>query len=313
MKEKIYIAGGGGMLGEAFYRQFRDDFDLKVSDVDLNEPWISFLDFRDYDSYREDVTAFQPDYLFHLGAHTSLEYCEENKEDTYLTNTVAVEYAVRISNELQIPLLYISTAGIFDGRKEHYNDWDMPDPIGHYARSKYHGERYVMENKKDFLICRAGWMMGGGPGKDKKFIGRIMEQLHSGRTKLHVVNDKTGTPTYTVDFANNVKTLLNKKLWGLYNMVCAGETSRSEVAEEILKILGKENEIELKQVNSEYFSKIYFAPRPDSEKLVNTKLNQLGLNQMRNWKICLREYLQSSYAGYLEKDPVAQQQTADNY
>ena len=86
------------MLGEAFYRQFRTDFDVKVTDIDLNAPWISFLDFRDHEKYREDVRSFQPDYLFHMGAHTNLEYCEENPEDTFLTNTTSVEYAVNISN-----------------------------------------------------------------------------------------------------------------------------------------------------------------------------------------------------------------------
>ncbi len=43
MKRKIYIAGCGGMLGEAFYQQFRDDFNLKCTDKDVNESWLSFL------------------------------------------------------------------------------------------------------------------------------------------------------------------------------------------------------------------------------------------------------------------------------
>jgi dTDP-4-dehydrorhamnose reductase len=305
VKQRIYIAGGGGMLGEAFYRQFKKEYDCKVTDIDLNEPWISFLDFRDKDAYRADVLSFRPDYLFHLGAHTSLEYCEENKEDAYLTNTTAVEHAVNISNELDIPLLYISTAGIFDGRKVSYNDWDSPNPRGHYARSKYHAERFVVENKKEHLVCRAGWMMGGGPGKDKKFVGRIMEQIRSGRTKLNVVNDKSGTPTYTVDFANNVRSLLAKEQWGLYNMACSGETSRLEVAGEILRILKKEDEIVLNQVSSDFFKKIYFAPRPDSERLINAKLNGCNMNQMRDWKLCLEEYLFTYYKGYLEKDEAA--------
>ena len=60
---------------------------------------------------------FAPDYLFHLGAHTSLEYCEQHPDDAYATNTLAVENAVHIANELDIPLLYISTAGIFDGAR----------------------------------------------------------------------------------------------------------------------------------------------------------------------------------------------------
>lgn len=287
------------MLGEAFHRQFSTDYSLRVTDIDLNAPWISFLDFRDEEAYRRDVMTFAPDYLFHLGAHTSLEYCEENPEDAYLTNSTSVEHAVRISNELRIPLLYISTAGIFDGRKETYNDWDIPNPSGHYARSKYMGERFVLDNKSDALVCRAGWMMGGGPGKDKKFVGRIMDQLRSGRRKLNVVNDKAGTPTYTVDFADNVKSLIEKEVYGLFNMACSGETTRVEVAAAMLRLLGLQDRVELSEVSSGFFEQIYFAPRPDSERLINAKLEQRGLNKMRNWKICLSEYLTTYYRDYL--------------
>ena len=109
---------------------------------------MSFLDFRDLDSYKKDVENFKPDYLFHLGAYTDLEFCEENIDDTYATNTLAVENAVFLANQLNIPLLYISTAGIFDGKQKLYDDWDMPNPLGVYARSKYMGERFVCENAK---------------------------------------------------------------------------------------------------------------------------------------------------------------------
>jgi dTDP-4-dehydrorhamnose reductase len=76
--KKIYIASCAGMLGEAFHQQFKNDFEMKCSDKDVNEPWISFLDFRNFDAYRKDVVDFNLDYLFHLGAYTDLEYCELN-------------------------------------------------------------------------------------------------------------------------------------------------------------------------------------------------------------------------------------------
>jgi len=166
--KKIYIAGCGGMLGEAFYAQFRDCYKLKCTDIDLNSDWLSYLDFREEEAYRQDVRDFNPDYLFHLGAYTDLEFCENNEEETYRTNTLAVENAVYIANKLGIPILYISTAGIFDGQKGTYDDWDLPNPIGVYARSKYAGERFVIENADRYLICRAGWMMGGWCGKGQK-------------------------------------------------------------------------------------------------------------------------------------------------
>ena len=188
--QKIYMAGVGGMLGEAFYEKFRDNYLVKCSDIDVNEDWLSFLDFRDEDNYIKDVEEFNPDYLFHIGAHTGLEYCELNEEEAYETNTKSVEYAVIIANRLNIPLLYISTAGIFDGKKDYYDETDQPNPLGHYARSKYLAEVYVQENSRDFIICRAGWMMGGGAVKDKKFIQKLIKQITDGASSLNVVNDK---------------------------------------------------------------------------------------------------------------------------
>jgi hypothetical protein len=57
-KNKIYIAGCGGMLGEAFYSVFEKDYELKCTDINVNEKWLSSLDFRDYDSYKKDVQEF---------------------------------------------------------------------------------------------------------------------------------------------------------------------------------------------------------------------------------------------------------------
>ncbi len=299
MKKKIYIAGCGGMLGEAFHKQFSADYNLKCTDKDVNDTWLSYLDFRDFDAYKKDVCEFHPDYLFHLGAYTDLEFCEQNIEDTYNTNALSVENAVFIANELDIPLLYISTAGIFDGKKNLYDEWDLPNPLGHYARAKYAGERFVVENAGRYLVCRAGWMMGAGPEKDKKFVQKIMKQLKDGKKELYVVNDKDGTPTYTHDFAKNVKILLEKEFWGLYNMVCGGETSRLEVASEIVKVLGLEGEVHINAVSSDHFKSEYFAERPPCERLVNMKLNLRQLNYMRDWRVALREYLNDYYKSFL--------------
>jgi dTDP-4-dehydrorhamnose reductase len=201
---------------------------------------------------------------------------------------------------LDIPLLYISTAGIFDGNKEIYDDWDIPNPLGVYARSKYMGERFVIENSKRFLVCRAGWMMGAGPSKDKKFIQKLMQQLKDGKKELYIVNDKDGTPTYTHDFANNVKALLENEYWGLYNMVCGGQTSRYEVAVELLKLLKLNDTVKIISVSSDYFKDTYFAERPACERLINRKLNIRTINLMRDWRVALKEYINDYYTDYLK-------------
>jgi dTDP-4-dehydrorhamnose reductase len=161
------------------------------------------------------------------------------------------------------------------------------------------GERYVVENAKRFLVCRAGWMMGAGPKKDKKFIQKLMKQIKEGKKELFIVDDKDGTPTYTHDFANNVKALIEKEYWGLYNMVCGGQTSRLEVAHELLTLLGLSDEIRINVVNSDYFKEIYFAERPLCERLENRKLNLRNINLMQDWKVALKQYIDLYYSEYL--------------
>ncbi len=297
--QKIYIAGCGGMLGDAFYRQFNNNYELKCTDIDVNENWLSYLDFRSFTDYRDDVIKFHPQYLFHLGAFTDLEYCELHPQDTYETNTQSVEYGVKIANELNIPMLYISTAGIFNGKKDIYDENDTPDPMGHYAKSKYLGELFVQENARKYLICRAGWMMGGGPRKDKKFIQKIINQLNLGSNQLFIVNDKLGTPTYTHDFARNVKLLIEKGKTGLYNMACKGKTSRVEVACELINLLRLNGSVKISEVSSDYFQKEYFAPRPASERLINARLHKESLDVMKDWKTSLSEYLNNAYSDYI--------------
>jgi dTDP-4-dehydrorhamnose reductase len=299
MKNKIYMAGCGGMLGEAFYRVFSSNYEIKCTDIDVNDTWLTKLDFRNLNEYSNDVNTFKPDYLFHIGAHTDLEYCETNQDDAYNTNTRAVENAVHISNKLNIPVIYISTAGIFDGKKKTFDESDTPKPTSCYAKSKYEGELFVQKNSNKYLICRAGWMMGGGPIKDKKFIQKIFRQIKEGKKELFIVNDKAGTPTYTHDFANNLKLLLENQKWGLFNMVCSGFVKRSEVAKELLSIINLEEKIKITEVDSDYWKKEYFVSRPDSECLINKKLDILNMNKMRDWKICLREYIRDYYQQYL--------------
>ena len=296
MKNKMYIAGCGGMLGDAFYNYYKNKFKLKCSDINFKiNKWLDYLDFNDFKNYYNTVNLFKPDVLVHLGALTDLEFCEANPKLTYLTNYTSVENATYIANDLNIPLVFISTAGIFDGKKTEYDDWDIPNPLCHYARSKYAAELFVSKYAKKAIVCRAGWMMGGGLKKDKKFVNKIIKQIINNKKIIHVVSDKLGTPTYTHDFVKNLDLILKNKYWGVYNLVCQDVTSRYEVAKEIVKILNLEKKIKIRKVNSSYFKKEYFVKRPPSERLINSKLQLRNLDIMRDWRTCLGEYLKKEY------------------
>ena len=64
---KVYIAGCGGMLGDAFYKIFSKKFIVKCSDKEVNEKWIDKLDFTNFEKYESEVINFNSDLLIHLG------------------------------------------------------------------------------------------------------------------------------------------------------------------------------------------------------------------------------------------------------
>ena len=290
-RERVLLLGAGGMLGAAVYASAKARFnDVMATDIDVNEPWLVHQDFRDLGSLEKTFSDFKPDLVFHLGALTDLEYCETHPDDSWATNALGPENSALLAEKRGLPLVYISTAGIFGGRQEFYTDFDEPDPISHYAKSKYYGEKFVLNKMSKFFIFRAGWMMGGGIRKDKKFINKIYRQIRGGSRELFVVADKLGTPTYTVDFAESMMRVLETGAYGLYNQVCGGSGSRLDVATEFVRLLGLQDQVKVTQVESSHWEKEYFAPRPYSEKLVNMKLNLRGINFMRDWKICLADY-----------------------
>lgn len=287
---RVFVAGCGGMLGEAFYTKFAPIANIKATDIDVNESWLSYGDVRDFREISRLVMDFRPAVIVNLAAITDMESCERDPERAWLTNALGAENLGLLAAQMDAVYVYVCTAGIFDGRQEYFNDFDQPNPLSIYAKSKYHGELFTREGVPKHYVVRAGWMMGGGPKKDKKFINKIYKQILAGCTELNVVNDKAGTPTYTLDFAAGILKLIESDLFGVYNQVCGGSATRYDVALEFVRHLGLEDRVRINEVSSEFFRKDYFAPRPPSEKLLNTKLTARGLNVMRDWRECLREY-----------------------
>jgi len=289
---RVYIAGCGGMLGRAVYEYFNERTTVKATDIDLNIHWLSYADVRDYCSINDSISEFNPDFILNLAALTDLEYCERNQENAWLTNALGAENIALIASRLDVPLAYISTAGIVDGSQEIYNDFGTHNPLSVYGKSKYAGELAVQTMVRQHFVFRAGWMMGGGPAVDKKFINKIYKQIKAGAKTLFVVDDKLGTPTYTKSFAAAIYAVAETNLYGVYNQVCSGSGSRYDVAEEFVRLLGLENRIKMDKVGSDKFEEEYFAPRPKSEKLVNLKLRARGIDFMPYWKEALAEYVE---------------------
>jgi len=287
------VFGAAGMLGTTL-KNVADEVKFILTDKDTSTG-LEFCDIRDLTLTTNIVNKYNPDIILNFAALVDLEYCETEKDDCYLTNTIAAIHLFNLAKDKNVPYVFISTAGIFGNDKEFYTEDDQPKPLSAYGKSKYYTEQLLKnQGYEKYWIFRAGWMMGGGPEVDKKFVNKIMKQIKAGSTELNVVDDKLGVPTYTKDFAKSILKHIETDLpFGLYNMVSQGEASRYDTAVEINNYLGLN--LKINKVDSNFFKEEYFAQRPFSEKLINKALIDLNRNYMRDWKVCLHEYLDEFY------------------
>ncbi|MCL5004222.1 MAG: sugar nucleotide-binding protein [Patescibacteria group bacterium] len=297
--KKVFVTGGSGMLGSTLYKVFsRAGVEVVSTDINPLDPWSHYLDVRDRQRVRELILRANPNAVLNLAALTDLEYCEANPQEAFYTNGVGAENVALICRELDIPLVHISTAGVFDGTKQSpYTEEDLPNPINVYGRSKYEAEKTVISLTRKHFIFRAGWMVGGVE-RDKKFVKKILNQINQGKKVLHVVTDKMGCPTSTTDLSKAILKMLDTSDYGLYHMVSEGNCSRFDVAAKIIDVLKLKGVSIVPHLSGdeEILHGLGFTvARARSEVLENKKVHDRGLKLMRSWDEALTEYLTDNF------------------
>jgi dTDP-4-dehydrorhamnose reductase len=291
--DRILITGGKGALGTDLSSQLeRENVEFLMTDIEG-------MDVRRADSVLKTVQDFQPDLVLHLAALTDVDFCEKNPAAAYLTNALGTQNVALACQALDIPLVYVSTISVFKGDKqEAYTEFDKPDPVSYYSKSKYAGELIVEKLLNNYYIVRAGWMFGGGL-RDKKFVSKIME-LAMAEGKLRVVDDKFGSPTYTRDFARGILNLVNTGAFGTYHMVNSGEyCNRFEFAEAVLRS-ARIMDCELVPISSAAFP--LTAPRPRMEAARNLQLERRNWAWMPNWQDSLDTYIRKRLLPSMKAD-----------
>ena len=279
------MTGASGGLGAALIPLLRKRRDtLILTDVGT-------MDVGDLPDVLKVFNASRPDLVFHLAAATDVDRCEREPEYAYRVNVLGTNNVATTCQKYDIPLVYVSTAEVFDGKKKTpYTEQDKPNPVNEYARTKFEGEKAVQRLLKKYFIVRTAWLVGGGKN-DKKFVGKFLRLLDTQKI-VKVVSDKIGSPTFADDLAANLLLLVDSGRYGLYHMCNKGHGSRYDMAREILKSLKIKN-VELVAVSSKEFPAP--AKRGRSEAIKNRKLGLLGLDRMPEWKKSLRKYLKKEF------------------
>lgn len=243
------------------------------------------LDITDKNHVIDFVSSQKPDMLINAAAYTDVDGCEKNQELAYSVNGEGVRNLAMACKKIGCGLVHISTDYVFNG--ENTRPWvedDETGPISVYGKSKLEGEKAICEILDKYFILRTAWLYG----VNGRNFPKTMLELAENHSKITVVYDEVGTPTYTLDLAQAISKLIETDCYGIYHLTNSGSCSWCEFARYIFEIAGAD--VEVVPVTADEFARP--APRPSYSVLENRNWVENGFEPLRNYTEAIKEYIE---------------------
>ena len=233
------------------------------------------------------VKDAKPDVIINCAAHTNVDKCEEQEDLAYKINAIGPRNLSIAATEVDAKMIHISTDYVFEGNGTRpYIEFDKPNPISAYGRTKLEGENFVKQFASRFFMLRTAWLYGDG----RNFV-KTMLSLSEKHDELNVVCDQLGSPTSAVELAKRIHFLEGTDKYGIFHATCEGDTNWAEFADEIMKQAGKKTRIN--HVTSKQYKEMNpaSANRPAYSILENYMIKRTSDYRMADWQDALTVYM----------------------
>lgn len=285
--KKILVTGCNGQLGRAIRKEYAaSDVEFINTDVVEGEGVVS-LDITDVDAVLKLVRAEKPDVIINCAAHTNVDKCEEQWDLAYKINAIGPRNLSVAATEADAKMIHVSTDYVFEGNGTRpYTEFDAPNPVSAYGKTKLEGENFVKEFAKKHFILRTAWLYGDG----KNFV-KTMLALAENHDELNVVCDQVGTPTSAVELAKMIHYLESTENYGTFHATCEGDTNWADFAEAIFKRAGKN--VKVNHVTSKQYKEMNpaSANRPAYSILEDYMIKLTSDFVMADWQDALDVYM----------------------
>lgn len=272
---KALVTGALGQLGRDLVATCEAQGD-EVIGVDMVD-----FDIADRDAVHAAVLDAAPDVIYHCAAYTAVDDCETNQELAYTVNAFAVRNVAEAANRVGAHIVAVSTDYVFDGSKPTpYVEWDQPNPISIYGKSKLGGEQELRALAPNAAIARTAWVCGFHGGNMVKTVLRLLAD--DPKRELSFVNDQHGCPTFTADLAPVLRRLGVARLPGIFHTTNQGPTTWYEFVQAVVVAAGGSAD-QVSPITTAELQPPRPAPRPANSVLDNLGLRLAGQPALAHW------------------------------
>lgn len=281
----IWLTGSDGMLG----REFRELFDSEGIEYTATGRDV---DIASEEAVREYIKNRNIRWIINCAAYTKVDLAESEEDKAESINGKGAGNLAAAAEDTGAVIIHFSTDYVFNGCSEKpYKETDATDPVSAYGRTKLSGERQITAATDRFYIFRISWLYGI---YGHNFVKAIIKQLRE-KDELNVVNDQTGSPTYTKILCRNITDMIlrNVRSYGIYHYSDKGCISWFDFASGIRDLSHKKGLIgglpHINPVSSTAFKTA--AKRPAWSLMCCDKAENLLNFKINKWDDNLNEYL----------------------
>ena len=286
----ILVTGANGQLGNEMRIVAKNSNNKYIfTDViENNESETILLDITDIDSLRNIVSKYNISVVVNCAAYTNVDKAETDVDLCTLLNTKAPENLAIVMKEVGGTLIHISTDYVFGG--DPYNIPCKEDqkgtPTGVYGLTKLQGEEAIKAINCNHIIIRTAWLYSEF---GKNFV-KTMLSLTANKEELNVVFDQTGTPTYALDLANVIYSIVENNKYrgndGIYHFSNEGVCSWFDFTKMIAEYAGN-TKCNIKPCHSDEFPSP--VKRPSYSVLDKTKIKETFKIDIPYWTESLKK------------------------
>lgn len=231
---KVLVTGCTGYVGSMLLGYFIERDETFGTSIDCT-PGSGYFkcDLCDLEEVRALGDKIHPDVVIHAAGIKDIGFCEENRESASNANMLTTTNIARIFGGKSF-IIYVSTDYVFSGSSGQYREYDKPDPVTQYGRSKFAGENEgALIAPDNFTIVRTAALY------DEKaaFLTFLRDRLSKDEPAECFI-DVVYSPTYYADFLVMIGKMAVTCDGGKICHICGPEISRYDFAKLFARAFG---------------------------------------------------------------------------
>lgn len=218
-----WITGAGGLIGSHLLEQAAARaapwkvLGLTRPQLDLTDPVALAARFREE----------RPKLILHCAALSRSPDCQR---DPALARRQNVDVTRQLAGlAAGVPLVFLSSDLVFDGRQGNYVETDAVNPLSVYGETKAEAEAIVLANPRH-LVVRTSLNAGPSPTGDRGLDEQLFLAWRAGR-KMALFVDEFRCPIPAAATARAIWELVAASATGLYHVAGAEKLSRWQIGE----------------------------------------------------------------------------------